>query len=93
MRLLDVQYKSTMHHKYRYDMVQRGKRIGRGCLMAAATQEKAEAKTPGQIHIGCTVPTELYRQVKGILGMQGRTLREVVIHALQQVLEAEQKRP
>jgi len=59
--------------------------------MAVATQEQPGAKTPGQTHIGCTVPTELYRQVKGILGTQGRTLREVVIHALRQVVEEAQR--
>jgi hypothetical protein len=58
--------------------------------MAVATKEKPGAKTHGQTHIGCIVPTDLYRQVKGILGTQGRTLRAVVIHALRQVIEEAQ---
>jgi hypothetical protein len=59
--------------------------------MAWAPQEKPGAKTRAQTHIGCKVPTDLYRQVKGILGTQGRTLREVVIQALRQVLEEERQ--
>ena len=59
--------------------------------MAWLTKEKPKEKTQGQTHIGCNVPTDLYRQVKGILGTQGRTLREVVIGALRQVLEEERK--
>jgi metal-responsive CopG/Arc/MetJ family transcriptional regulator len=59
--------------------------------MAPATKEKPEAKTQGQTHIGCNVPTDLYRQVKGILGTQGRTLREVVTQALRQVIEEERQ--
>ncbi len=59
--------------------------------MAWATKEKPGAKTRGQTHIGCNVPTDLYRQVRGILGTQGRTLREVVIQALRQVIEEERK--
>jgi metal-responsive CopG/Arc/MetJ family transcriptional regulator len=59
--------------------------------MAWATKEKPGANTQAQTHIGCNVPTDLYRQVKGILGTQGRTLREVVIQALRQVIEEERK--
>ena len=59
--------------------------------MPSATKEKPEAKTQGQTHISCNVPTDLYRQVKGILGTQGRTLREVVIQALRQVIEEERQ--
>jgi len=57
--------------------------------MAWTTKEQPRDKTQAQTHIGCKVPTDLYRQVKGILGTQGRTLREVVIHALRQVIEDE----
>ena len=59
--------------------------------MAWAPKEKPRTNTQGQTHIGCKVPTDLYRQVRGILGTQGRTLREVVIRALRQVIEEEQK--
>jgi hypothetical protein len=59
--------------------------------MADAPTEQPRAQAHGQTHIGCTVPTDLYRLVKGILGRQGRTLRDVVIQALRQVVEDEQR--
>src|SRR5262245_36059522 len=59
--------------------------------MADAPMEQPRAQAHGQTHIGCTVPTDLYRLVKGILGRHGRTLRDVVIQALRQVVEDEQK--
>jgi hypothetical protein len=69
----------------------KGSHSERGWQMADAPTEQLGAQAHGQTHIGCTVPTDLYRQVKGILGTQGRTLREVVIRALRQVIEEEQK--
>jgi hypothetical protein len=59
--------------------------------MTCAPTEKPGAKAHGQTHIGCTVPTDLYRHIKGILGTQGRTLRDVVIQALCQVVEDVQR--
>ena len=59
--------------------------------MADAPTEQPGAQAHGQTHIGCIVPTDLYRLVKGILGRQGRTLRAVVIQALRQVVEDEQR--
>ena len=69
----------------------KGSHSERGWQMADAPTEQPGAQAHGQTHIGCAVPTDLYRQVKGILGTQGRTLRDVVIQALRQVVEDAQR--